>query len=324
VMDRTGEVLTPFENWYSQLQLFGGFPAKGTVGGALVVLDRLKTDFNLDMVHHRARGGAQIKGVSGPYVTAVLKAFGETRPFLSEGGRTNRGLPKDIETMLAALATTPLAGMDGTERIAVLEELQRFLVAKVRALHQRERIPLEFSYHKTTRRLVNEILQAARSEQKSGQVAQYLVGAKLQQRLSPQEIDVTNESYSTADATSNRPGDFLIGDTVIHVTMTPGLPLFEKCRRNLADDYRVLILVPEDAVYGARQNAEGVGEGRISVEAIESFVGQNVDEMSGFSSHGLKDKLLELLQIYNSRVDSVEPDKSVLIEIPPNLRRTGR
>jgi hypothetical protein len=61
--------------------------------------------------------------------------------------------------------------------------------------------------------------------------------------------------------------------------------------------------------------------GRIAVEGIESFVGQNVDEMSGFSSQTLKSTFLELLEIYNRRVDLVEPDKSVLIQIPPNLRR---
>ena len=320
-MDKSDKVLGAFAEWYDGLEQFAGFPAKGTIGGALVVLDRLKSDFSLELAHHTAKGGAQIRGVGGPHVSNILRAFVETRPFLSEGGRTNRCLPKDIGAMLSTLDATPLGGMAVSERNAVLQSLQTFLVDKVRALHQRERIPLEFSDHKTTRRMVKEILQAARNEGKSGQVAQYLVGAKLEQRLSPQQIDVTNESYSTADAQSNRPGDFLIGDTVFHVTMTPGLPLFDKCRRNLADGYRVLVLVPEDSVIGARQNAEGVEEGRISVEAIESFIGQNVDEMSGFSSQRLEERFLELLEIYNARVDSVEPDKSVLIEIPPNLRR---
>jgi hypothetical protein len=316
--DSTSAVVGPFADWYGSLPRSAGFAAKGTIGGALVVLERLKTDFDLDLGHHTAKGGAQIRGVSGPRVKSILRAFGETRPFLSEGGRTNRGLPNDIGAMLAALASTPLVDVDVSARDRLLQGLQGFLVDQVRAFHQRERIPCEFSDQKTARRIVNEILQAARTEQKSGQVAQYLVGAKLHLRLSP-EIDVTNDSYSTADAPSNRPGDFLIGDTVLHVTMTPALPLFEKCRANLADGYRVLILVPEDAVVGARQNAEGVGEGRISVEAIESFIGQNLDEMSGFSKAGVKETLRELLQTYNRRVDLVEPDKSVLIEIPPDL-----
>jgi hypothetical protein len=312
-MDSTAEVLGPFESWYNQLRLHGGFPARGAVGGALVVLDRLQTDFDLDL--------AQIRGVSGPAVDSILASFGETRPFLKEGGRTNRGLPGAVGGMLSALSATPIGSMDAPERNRILHSLQGFLVDKVRALHQRERIPLEFSERKTTRRMVNEILQAAQRELKSGQVAQYLVGAKLQQRLSPQQIVVSNESYSTADAQLGRPGDFLIGDTVLHVTMNPMPPLFDKCRRNLADGYRVFVLVPEDWVPWARQNAERVEVGRIAVEGIESFVGQNVDEMSGFSSQTLKSTFLELLEIYNRRVDLVEPDKSVLIQIPPNLRR---
>jgi hypothetical protein len=35
--------ITVFQQWYDSLKLYGKFPAKGTVGGALVVLDRLQS-----------------------------------------------------------------------------------------------------------------------------------------------------------------------------------------------------------------------------------------------------------------------------------------
>ena len=59
--------------------------------------------------------------------------------------------------------------------------------------------------------------------------------------------------------------------------------------------------------------------GSVAVESIESFVGQNVEEMAGFSQQDLNTKFHELLVVYNQRVDDTEIDRSVMIEIPPNL-----
>jgi len=45
----------------------------------------------------------QIRGASGAAVAAILKEFGEERPFAKEGGRTNRGGPAEIKSLLVAL-----------------------------------------------------------------------------------------------------------------------------------------------------------------------------------------------------------------------------
>lgn len=63
-------------------------PAKGSLAGALVVLERLKSEWSLRIDDHTAKGGSQIIGTSGARVAELLAQFGETRPFLSEGGRT--------------------------------------------------------------------------------------------------------------------------------------------------------------------------------------------------------------------------------------------
>jgi len=152
---------------------------------------------------------------------------------------------------------------------------------------------------------------------KLGAVAQYLVGAKLQLRFP--NIDVSNDSYSTADDQLGRQGDFLIGDTAFHVTVAPMPAVYDKCKSNLDGGYRVYLLVPEDKVVGARQNAELAAAGKIAVEAIESFVGQNVEELSAFSQKMLLTEFQKLLEICNKRVDAAESDKSMMIEIPANL-----
>lgn len=50
-MTETTEAPRAFEDWYTQLPIHkaSGGPAKGTIAAALVVLERLKADFNLDL-----------------------------------------------------------------------------------------------------------------------------------------------------------------------------------------------------------------------------------------------------------------------------------
>lgn len=313
------EIHEAFKSWYDSLPLEQNkFPARGTIAAALVVLERLKTDFDLNLDSHRAaKGQAQIRGLSRSAVSKILSAFDEKRPFLKEGGRTNRGTPGAVSSMLKCVEQMKLDKLGEAERNAALRNLQFSLVERVREFHGRQRLKFVFDPRKTTRQIVHEILSAAQQTGKLGPVAQYLVGAKLQLRF-PQ-TEVGNDSYSTADAPLGRKGDFLIADTAFHVTVAPMPAVYEKCKMNLDAGLRAYLLVPESAVVGARQNAELVAQGKIAVEAIESFVGQNVEELSTFSQKGLLTEFLKLLLTYNKRVDSAESDKSMLIEIPSNL-----
>jgi hypothetical protein len=65
--------------------------------------------------------------------------------------------------------------------------------------------------------------------------------------------------------------------------------------------------------------AEEFAGKQIAVESLESFISQNLEEASVFTTDRLAAKLSALLQIYNLRVDDVETDKSLMIELPSNL-----
>lgn len=308
------EAQAAFASWYASLRLYaGGFPARGTLGGALVVLEHLKVDFDLRIEKYTARGGSQIVGASGAAVASILGSFGETRSFLSEGGRTNRGLRGDIASMLSALDASHLRVLPLDERIAVLEGLQRFLVERVREYHNRQRLRLSYNPAKSIWQFVSDLLALAREVGK----AQYLVGAKLQLRF-PQEL-IENHSYSTADAQLGRPGDFAVGKTALHVTVSPMTAVYGRCKRNLDAGLGVYLLVPAHSVVGAKQNAEATAPGQIVVEAIETFVAQNIDELTTFGKDDRVGQLRLLIEMYNYRVDAIERDKSLLIELPPNL-----
>jgi hypothetical protein len=145
-----------------------------------------------------------------------------------------------------------------------------------------------------------------------------LVGTKLAIRFP--EINIENKSFSTADAPSARAGGFFIGDTAFHVTVHPTPGHYQRCQQNIHQGMKVYLLVPDDILAGARQNAQLTAAGQISVESIESFVSQNLDELSVFSKNRMTGGFTRLLQTYNQRVDAVENDKSLLIEIPHNLQ----
>jgi hypothetical protein len=170
----------------------------------------------------------------------------------------------------------------------------------------------------TTRHNIHNLLEKARKSGKGGEVAHHLIGASLQ--LAFPDLQINKAAHnSTADDQLGRPGDFYIGDTAFHVTVAPMIGVYEKCKHNLENGYRVYLLVPERALTGARQNAELMVPGRIAVESIESFVGQNIEELSYFMRDKLKNGFRRLLETYNQRVDASETDKSMLVEIPRNL-----
>jgi hypothetical protein len=169
----------------------------------------------------------------------------------------------------------------------------------------------------TTWHIVHELLHLAASEGKAGPVAQHIVGAKLQLRFP--DLAVSNESANTADMQTQRPGDFLIGNTAFHITVAPMTPVFEKCKHNIAQGLKPFLLVPDNKLIGTRQNAEQMSEQQIAVESIESFVSQNIDEISVFQKDNLILRIKDLIAVYNKRVDEVETDKSLMIELPSNL-----
>jgi len=214
-------ILQAFERWYDDLpvQKATGGPARGTIAAALVILEGLKADYNLEFATHRAAGGSQIKGLSKGAVQNILAGFGEARPFLKEGGRTSKGAPGGISAMLHVLETTNLGRYPSEDRKEALKNLQRFLVEKVREYHNRQRIKVDYDSSRSTWQTISDLLSTAREAGKDGPVAQYLVGAKLALRFP--NIEIGNESYSTADEQLDRPGDFYVGDTAFHVTVSP-------------------------------------------------------------------------------------------------------
>lgn len=294
-------------------------PSKSALLAAAVVLEHMYEQYPLNRPEFVTTGN-QLKGISKNRVERIFRRFNENRPLPSEGGRTTRGTADFAFSLVDRIDRVPkLDSASDADRAEILNALQEQVVRWYQEEYlDRERITFDASLEKSFESMVGEILaNAARS---AGAVAQHLVGAKLQLRYP--EIIVENHSYTAGDQQTGRPGDFLVGSTVFHVTMSPNESLVAKCRRNIRDGYRVYLLVPSGRIALAKGLVENAGlQGRVSVESsIESFVGQNLDEIGGFSQEAVPGTLAQLLHLYNHRVHDVELDQSLQIEIPELLR----
>lgn len=226
---------------------------------------------------------------------------------------------KNLASLLEALSVAGLDGLSPKNRDVELKEMQLFLVEKARETFNAEKLSFEYSLATTSRELIAAILESAAKRQKSGDVGEYLVGAKLALRFP--NYDIRNSAASAADEQTDERGDFEINDCVFHVTVAPNTGHYDKCRANLADGFRVFLLVPDRILAGTRQNADLATSGRVSVESIESFVSQNIEELSEFSSDKVSQNMRALLEKYNERVAEVETDLSLQIEIPTAMRK---
>lgn len=293
------------------------------VCAGLAVLEHMKKSFPLRREDY-VTSGAQVR-TSGRFIQEILRRFGEQRQIAREGGRTTRGTLAAAEKLVQRLNSHPLAEeltrLSKEERETLLSALQQRIVRLIQAYFEEcQRIKVDIDPTRPASEAIKAILAAAKEKKLSGAVAQHLVGAKLALRFSGHHI--ANHPATAADTSTDRPGDFVVGDTVFHVTVAPSLELFEKCAENLRDRYRVKVVVPEDRLAVAEQMADQTGTaGYVEILPLARFVGPNVEEVAEFSTQEVARYFRRLLEIYNQRVEEAETDRSLLIEIPENLAR---
>ena len=318
-MSSLAQVIAAVDTWYGSLRLYQDhLPARGTIAAALHVLHRLRSDYQLDISTHVAGGEAQIAGLSTGSIERVLAEFGERRTLSAVAGRSNRGARGDAAKLLESMRQLHLERLPAEQRERVIVAMQRHIVVAYVGLYfSVKRVKALFDPNSATAHFIDAILHNARQSGKAGAVAEHLVGAKLSLRFPAAEI--RNKRFTTSDTQGGFFGDFEIGTTVFHVTVSPMPELFQKLKTDAEQGRRIYLLVPRSQLIGAKQNAEMVAAGRVAVESIESFVATNIDELSGFDGEQLRTGFRHLLDRYNERVDEVELDRSLLIEVPPNL-----
>ena len=148
----------------------------------------------------------------------------------------------------------------------------------------------------------------------AGAVLQHLVGAKLE--LALPDVEIGHNGFSVADEPGDRKGDFVVGDSAIHVTTAPSQGLIEKCRANLAENFHPVIVTTEKGTGGAVALATDANiADRVDVLEIEQFVATNVLERSGFARAERPVTVRRLVDSYNRIVDQCETDPSLKIKV---------
>jgi len=290
------------------------------VCAGLAVLERLKEKFPLQRADYVTPKN-QVK-TSGPFIQGLIETrLGPSPTYASEGGRTTRGTVPAAEALASWLnALSDVATLAAAERVILAVALQDWLIVKVRDFYDRQHLTLDVDLRLSAPQIVTVLLDEAQRRNVAGAVAQHLVGAKLALRFP--ELTIENHAATTADRQLNRPGDFAINDTVIHVTVAPGERVIQRCEDNLRGGYRPRLLVRGSRLAAARQLAELRDlHTRIGITAIEDFLAQNIEEIGAFGQEALAHGFRHLFERYNERVRAVETNLAILIDIPDNLGR---
>jgi hypothetical protein len=292
------------------------FRGKGPISVALVVTQHARTmGLPLDDEKLITEGGGQVLGLGKGAVQTVLKRHGIDRVLASEGGRTSRGSLQNMRQYVGFLnALESHAEID-------LDVIEAFWIDRVHEFFAGKPFKIKLDASKSLRTVVRDVIEQAEERQKTtpgmyyaGAVLQHLVGAKLDSALGKGSFE--HNSFSTADAPGARAGDFLLGDVAIHVTTSPGEGVIERCRENLNDGIRPVLVTIQRGLSVAEGLADNVGlADRIDIFEVEQFVALNVYELGKFAAEGRKTAVTDIVGRYNEIVDEFETDPSLKIEL---------
>ncbi len=295
------EVKKIYQEWYAGVDKNNKKEGWGAICGGITIVENLMSDYVLDLGHHQTEGGTQLQKAGPALGQKVLRRFDiNVNARLGEFGRTSRGGPPAAARLMILLEPLHLERLNRDERNDLLLALQKYVTYDLVKLLERNTQAIYTQPTDTFEKVIGDLLLAV-PKISSGAVAQHLVGAKLTLRFP--HLHITNDVTAAADAPTKRPGDFTIGTTSFHITLSPQDPVFQKCIENLNQGYDVYLLVSERTLEGAKRKAEQYHiRNKIIVKSIESFIAQNIDEIGQFSKEALLKQKEELIRVYNQRI----------------------
>jgi hypothetical protein len=180
---------------------------------------------------------------------------------------------------------------------------------------------LRFDATKGLQAIIQDLLAQAKKRQQEasgmmyqGAVLQHLVGAKLE--LALPGLRITHNGFSVAGAVSDRSGDFVIDDSIIHVTTSPGEAVIRKCQRNLEVGGKPIILTIAEGMSVARGLAGSAGlSDRIDIMDVEQFLAANLFKLTRFKILDRHTIFGKFIETYNRVVSENETDSSLRIEL---------
>jgi hypothetical protein len=273
---------------------------------ALALLERLRERPSLNLDDHLASKGSsglESHETFGDSALARLKL----EPINKNHGRRSSSLQDWGQQLLDILKAAGFSKASHEAQSRLIDLAQNAFAAPLRDILEQE--PLEArSRGRSAEAVIHDILKQADDKGKSGDVAQYLVGAKLSLRFK-QELPVFPANKADRKSRSDRDarlGDFELKNAVIEVAV--GLP-DDKHIAQIAEalensDSEVWLLTRADRVATWKNelsDSDGVDNRRVVVTSVEAFVGQNITELGEFSAKGKVTQLELLFELYNTR-----------------------
>lgn len=263
------------------------FRGKGPISVALVVTQHAKTmglPLNPDTLI--TEGGGQVLGLGKGAVQSILKRHGIDCVLAAEGGRTSRGSLGNMREYVAFLnGLSQKASVD-------LQSIEAFWIDRVHEFFAGKPFKIKLDASRSLPMVVRDVIGQAVERQKTmhgvyyaGAVLQHLFGAKLDCALGKGHLQ--HNSFSTADAPRERAGDFFLGDVAIHVTTSPGEAVIERCRENLNDGHRPILVT----------------------------IRRGLNVAARFAAESRKTAVTDLVSRYNEIVEEFETDPSLKIEL---------
>jgi hypothetical protein len=270
---------------------------------ALLLLERLRDHPILVLDEHFSKPGSSGLTSHERYGNQAHQRFGLV-PINKNHGRRSSSLRDWGQELLDSLRAAGFE--DEGQRTQLIDTAQQFFAAPLRAIINEE--PLEARLkNRTAEAIIADLLKQAEEKGKTGDVAQYLVGAKLRLRFNrpfPAVRANLGNRRSRTDPHA-RLGDFSLEDGVIEVAV--GLPddahLDQVTDILEESDNEVWLLTRAERVdvwKSELAKLEPKESRRIVVTSVEAFVGQNITELGSFAAKQKAQKLRELFDIYNS------------------------
>ena len=307
--------MTNTENRLKEFQEVNNIYTKGPLS-LVVQFTRLvrNKQFPLSSEDFQTSSKGQVAGLGGANLKKILKEHGITQLLSSEGGRTSRG------SMGLMIKYVDFLNAWNEEEAVDFDAIEEFWAEEVREYFRNQPFVLTADASKTIGANLNDLFEQAKKRQRQnpgtqylGTVLQHLVAAKLSLVMPEGSFDI--HGASVADAPTERSGDFVIDNSIIHCTTMPGAQLIEKCKTNFRAGCRPIIITVFERVHTALNLAEDSGlGGRIEVWDIQQFLSANIYEHSRFQDGERNHTLSGIIQAYNKIVLKMESDPSLRIE----------
>lgn len=308
-MEDRNPVLEVLSKWVESCAIKGEL-SRNNVAIAIVVLDHLRRKCPLERSEVLSPRG-EVKGARSG-LAAIFAEYDIPTQYLKEV--TTRAGHQDGQRLFEALDYgRALLSLPGDHRdrclAAAIDSLRRMAMHWLARRHLR----VNCDRHHAPSAWIESILAEAKGRS-AGAVEQHLIGAKLERRHP--DLNVPNNPSHAGDAQTGRPGDFVVGSTSYHVTASPGSGVLDKCAANLRAGLHPVLVVPRAEGDKARHFAEDKGiADRVTILTIEEFVASNIIEMAKGQQDAFVTELKAIVATYNRRLEAVETDLSLKIEV---------